>query len=318
MSEVRKIATRQSYGETLAELGAEDERIVVLDADLSGSTKTSIFAKKFPERFINCGIAEENMVGVAAGLAASGKIPFVSSFAMFAVGRAFEQIRNGVCLSRQNVKICASHAGVSVGADGGSHQCLEDIALMRMMPGMTVMSPSDDIEARAAVRAAAQIVGPVYIRLGRLAVPVINDHPGYKFELGKGQLLREGSDVTIVTTGLCVDSALNADARLRAAGIEADIINICTIKPIDEDIILKSAAKTRKVITVEEAFAVGGLGSAVAEVLSEKLPTRVRRVGLERFGTSGEAAELLHKFHLDADGVFEETKAFVESCRAQD
>lgn len=313
MSEIKKIATRQSYGETLAELGAQDDRIVVLDADLSGSTKTSIFAKKFPERFINCGIAEENMIGVAAGLAASGKIPFASSFAMFAVGRAFEQIRNSVCLPCLNVKICASHAGVSVGADGGSHQCLEDIALMRMMPNMTVMSPSDDIEARAAVRAAAAIEGPVYIRLGRLAVPVINDHPGYQFELGKGQLLREGGDVTIVTTGLCVDSALHADARLREAGIEADIINICTIKPLDEEIIIKSAAKTGKVITIEEAFSVGGLGSAVTEVLSEKLPTHVRRVGLERFGTSGEAAELLHKFHLDADGVFEETRAFVES-----
>lgn len=313
MSEVKKIATRQSYGEELALLGEENKDIVVLDADLSGSTKTSIFAKKFPDRFFNAGIAEENMVGVAAGLAAAGKIPFVSSFAMFATGRAFEQIRNSVCIPHLNVKICASHAGVSVGADGGSHQCLEDIALMRMMPNMTVMCPADDIEARDMIRAAAEIDGPVYVRLGRLAVPVINDVPDYHFELGKGRLLREGSDVTIVTTGLCVDSALTAWERLKADGIMADVVNIGTIKPLDEEIILTSAAKTRKVITFEEAFAVNGLGSAVAELLGEKLPTRVHRIGLERFGTSGEAAELLHKFHLDADGVYEETKGFVQS-----
>ncbi len=312
MSEVKRIATRQSYGEELALMGAENPNIVVLDADLSGSTKTSVFAKKFPERFINCGIAEGNMVNVAAGLATTGKIPFVSTFAMFATGRAFEQIRNGVCVPHLNVKICASHAGVSVGADGGSHQCLEDIALMRMMPGMTVMSPSDDIEARAAIRAAAQIDGPVYIRLGRLAVPVINDKPGYHFEVGKGELLTEGKDVTIVTTGLCVDSAMQAYGRLKEVGIDAEIINMCTIKPLDTEILVKSAAKTGRVITFEEAFAINGLGSAVTEALSEKLPTPVKRIGLDRFGKSGEAYELLHMYHLDADGVFEEVKGFVQ------
>ncbi len=313
MPQIKKIATRQSYGEALAELGAENPNIVVLDADLSGSTKTSVFAKKFPERFINCGIAEGNMAAVAAGLSTAGKIPFMSSFAMFAVGRAFEQIRNSICLPGLNVKICASHAGVSVGADGGSHQCLEDIALMRMMPNMVVMSPSDDVEARAAVRKAAEINGPVYIRLGRLAVPVINDYPEYRFEFGKGQLLRSGSDLTIVTTGLCVDSTLNADVNLRAAGVNADIINICTIKPLDEEIIIASAAKTGKVMVVEEGFSVGGLGSAVAEVLSAKLPTRVKRVGLDCFGESGEADELLHLYHLDADGVYEEAMEFVKA-----
>ena len=312
MPQIKKIATRQSYGEVLAELGEENKNIVVLDADLSGSTKTSIFAKKFPDRFINCGIAEGNMAAVAAGLAAAGKIPFISSFAMFAVGRAFEQIRNSICLPALNVKICASHAGVSVGADGGSHQCLEDIALMRTMPNMVVMSPSDDVEARAAVRKAVEIDGPVYIRLGRLAVPVINDYPEYTFTFGKGQLLRSGSDVTIVTTGLCVDSALKADVMLRAAGVKADVINICTIKPLDEEIILRSAAKTGKVLVVEEGFAVGGLGSAVTELLCDKLPTRVKRVGLSTFGESGEADELLAFYHLDADGVFAETIEFIK------
>ena len=312
MPQIKKIATRQSYGEVLAELGEENKNIVVLDADLSGSTKTSIFAQKFPDRFINCGIAEGNMAAVAAGLAAAGKIPFMSSFAMFAVGRAFEQIRNSICLPALNVKICASHAGVSVGADGGSHQCLEDIALMRTMPNMVVMSPSDDVEARAAVRKAVEIDGPVYIRLGRLAVPVINDYPEYKFEFGKGQLLRSGSDVTIVTTGLCVDSALKADVMLRAAGVKADVINICTIKPLDEEIILRSAAKTGKVLVVEEGFAVGGLGSAVTELLCDKLPTRVKRVGLSKFGESGEADELLAFYHLDADGIFAETIEFIK------
>ena len=246
MSEVKKIATRDSYGNALASLGREHENLVVLDADLAAATKTGIFKKEFPERHIDCGIAEANMIGIAAGLASTGKVPFCSSFAMFAAGRTFEQIRNSVGYPHLNVKIGATHAGISVGEDGATHQCNEDIALMRTIPGMVVMCPSDDVEARAAVRAALEYEGPVYIRFGRAAVPVINDHPGYHFEIGKGTIVREGKDVTIVATGICVDSALGAAKMLEEEGISAEVVNICTIKPLDEEIIINSAKKTGK------------------------------------------------------------------------
>ena len=252
MSEVKKIATRESYGNALKELGAENPNVIVLDADLAGATKTSVFKKAYPDRFFDCGIAEGNMVGIAAGIATTGKIPFCSTFAMFAAGRAFEQIRNAVGYPHLNVKIGATHAGISVGEDGATHQCNEDIALMRTIPGMVIISPSDDVEARAAVKAAAEYVGPVYLRFGRLAVPVINDEATYKFEIGKGVLLREGTDLTIVATGLCVNSALEAAEKLAAEGVSAEVINIHTIKPLDEEIILNSAKKTGKVVTVEE------------------------------------------------------------------
>ena len=270
MSEVKKIATRDSYGNALAELGTEHDNVVVLDADLAAATKTGVFKKAHPDRFIDCGIAESNMIGVAAGLATTGKVPFASSFAMFAAGRAFEQVRNSVGYPHLNVKIGATHAGISVGEDGATHQCNEDIALMRTIPGMVVINPADDVEARAAVRAAYEHQGPVYLRFGRLAVPVINDRPDYKFELGKGVVLREGKDLTIIATGLPVSNCLEAAEKLAADGIDAKVINIHTIKPLDEELVVAAAKETGKVVTVEEHSVIGGLGSAVCDVLSEK------------------------------------------------
>ena len=309
---VKKIATRESYGNALKDLAEEFPNLVVLDADLAAATKTGIFRKAYPERHIDCGIAEANMMGVAAGLSLTGKIPFVSSFAMFAAGRAFEQVRNSIGYPHLNVKIGATHAGITVGEDGATHQCNEDIALMRTIPGMVVMCPADDVEARAAVRAALEYEGPVYIRFGRAAVPVINDRPDYKFEIGKGTVVREGRDVTIVATGICVDSALGADEKLAADGIEAEVISICTIKPLDEDIIINSAKKTGKVVTVEEHSVIGGLGSAVCDALCAKLPTPVKKIGMQDvFGESGSAAALVKKYGLDADGVYASVKEFV-------
>ncbi len=310
MSEVKKIATRESYGNELVELGKEHEDLIVLDADLAGATKTATFKKAFPQRHIDCGIAEADMMGIAAGLAATGKVPFASSFAMFAAGRAYEQVRNSIGYPHLNVKIGATHAGISVGEDGATHQCLEDIALMRVIPGMTVINPSDDVEARAAVRAAYEMKGPVYLRFGRLAVPVINDRPDYKFEIGKGILLREGKDLTIAATGLCVNSALEAAAMLEKDGIRAEVINIHTIKPIDEDLLCASAKKTGLVFTAEEHSVIGGFGSAVAEVLADKCPTRVVRIGVyDQFGESGPAVELLHKYQLDGEGIYAQIRA---------
>ena len=291
MSEVKKIATRESYGNALAELGKEFDNLVVLDADLAAATKTGIFKKAFPERHIDCGIAECNMMGVAAGLAATGKVPFASSFAMFAAGRAFEQVRNSIGYPHLNVKIGATHAGISVGEDGATHQCNEDIALMRTIPGMTVIVPSDDVEAKAAVRAAYLHDGPCYLRFGRLAVPVINDTPDYKFEIGKGVVLREGKDVTIVATGLPVSNCLEAAEKLAADGIDAKVINIHTIKPLDEELIVAAAKETGKVATVEEHSVIGGLGSAVCDALAEKAPTPVKKIGIQDvFGESGPAS----------------------------
>ena len=278
MSEIKKIATRESYGNALAELGKEHEDVVVLDADLAGATKTSVFKKAFPERHIDCGIAECNMVGVAAGLAATGKVPFASSFAMFAAGRAFEQIRNSVGYPKLNVKIGATHAGISVGEDGATHQCNEDIALMRTIPGMVVINPCDDVEAKAAVKAAYEHKGPVYMRFGRAAVPVINDDADYKFEIGKAVTFREGNDVTIIATGLCVSESLAAAEKLEADGISAEVINVHTIKPLDEAAVIKAAAKTGKIVTVEEHSIIGGLGSAVCDVVAEKAPAKVMKI----------------------------------------
>lgn len=311
MSEVKKIATRESYGNALAELGAEFDNLVVLDADLAAATKTGVFKKAFPDRHIDCGIAECNMVGIAAGLAATGKVPFASSFAMFAAGRAFEQVRNSVAYPKLNVKIGATHAGISVGEDGATHQCNEDVALMRTIPGMTVIVPSDDVEAKAAVRAAYEHEGPCYLRFGRLAVPVINDTPDYKFELGKGVVLREGKDVTIVASGLPVSNCLEAAEKLAADGIDAKVINIHTIKPLDEELIVASAKETGKVVTVEEHSVIGGLGSAVCDVLAEQCPTKVCKIGVnDVFGESGPATELVVKYGLDADSIYEKIKAF--------
>ena len=313
MSDVRRVATREGYGAALAELGAEYENLVVLDADLAGSTKTGVFAKAFPERHINCGIAEGNMMSDAAGLAATGKVAFASSFAMFASGRAFEQIRNSIGYPHLNVKIGATHAGISVGEDGATHQCNEDIALMRAIPGMVIINPSDDVEARAAVKAAYHHEGPVYLRFGRLAVPVINDHPDYKFEIGKGVVLKEGTDVTIFATGLEVAEASIATELLEAEGISVNLINIHTIKPIDEELIVAAAKKTGKVVTVEEHSVIGGLGSAVCDVLSEKAPTKVMKIGVnDVFGESGPALELIKKYGLDGQSIYEKVKAFVK------
>ena len=290
MSEVKKIATRESYGNALVELGAEHEEVVVLDADLAGAT----------------------MMGIAAGLAATGKVPFASTFAMFAAGRAFEQVRNSIGYPHLNVKIGATHAGISVGEDGASHQCNEDLALMRTIPGMVIICPSDDVEARAAVRAAYEYVGPVYLRFGRLAVPVINDNPEYKFEIGKGVVLREGSDVTIIATGLCVNSALEAAGKLAAEGVSTEVINIHTIKPLDKELVIASAKKTGKVVTVEEHSIIGGLGGAVCEALSEAAPTPVLRIGVkDTFGESGPAAALLKKYQLDGEGVYAQIEAWI-------
>ena len=313
MSDVKKIATRESYGNALAELGAEHKDVVVLDADLAAATKTGVFKKAFPERFIDCGIAESNMMGVAAGLATTGLVPFASSFAMFVAGRAFEQVRNSIGYPHLNVKIGATHAGISVGEDGATHQCNEDIALMRTIPGMVVISPADDVEAKAAVKAAYEHQGPVYLRFGRLAVPVINDRPDYKFEIGKGVVLREGKDLTIIATGLPVSNCLEAAEKLAADGIDAKVINIHTIKPLDEELVVAAAKETGKVVTVEEHSVIGGLGSAVCDVLAEKAPTKVMKIGInDTFGESGPAVELLKKYGLDTDSIYEKIKEFAE------
>lgn len=314
MSEVKKIATRESYGKTLLELGAEMPNLVVLDADLAGSTKTGVFGKAYPDRHFDCGIAEGNMMSIAAGLAAAGMVPFASSFAMFAAGRAYEQVRNSIGYPHLNVKIGATHAGITVGEDGASHQCLEDLALMREIPGMVVMCPADDTEARKAVRAAVKHDGPVYIRFGRAAVPVVFDED-YDFQIGKGSVIREGKDVSIIANGLCVASAIEAAEMLAKDGIDAEVVNICTIKPLDEDLIVKTASKTGKVVTAEEHSIIGALGSAVAECLSEKCPTKMYRIGVrDVFGESASADVLLHKYMLDGEGVYKQVKAFVESC----
>lgn len=313
MADVVKIATRESYGNALVECGKDFPELVVLDADLAGATKTGVFKKAFPDRHIDCGIAECNMTGIAAGLATCGKIPFISSFAMFAAGRNFEQVRNSIGYPHLNVKIGATHAGITVGEDGATHQCNEDVALMRTIPGMTVIVPSDDVEAKAAVRAAIEMEGPVYCRFGRAAVPVINDKPDYKFEIGKGVLLREGTDVTIVASGITVASSLEAAEKLAAEGISAEVINIHTIKPLDEEIILTSAKKTGKVVTAEEHSVIGGLGSAVCDVLCEKMPTPVLKIGMyDKFGESGPANALVAKYGLDAEGIYSKVKDFVK------
>ena len=312
MADVKKIATRESYGNALVELGKENPNVVVLDADLAAATKTGVFKKEFPERHIDCGIAECNMMGMGAGLAASGMIPFVSTFAMFAAGRAYEQVRNGVGYPHLNVKIGATHGGISVGEDGATHQCCEDVALMRTIPGMTVIVPSDDVEAKAVVKAAAELDGPVYMRFGRLAVPVINDTADYKFEIGKGTVLREGTDVTIIANGLCVGESLEAAEKLAADGINAKVIKMATVKPLDDELVITAAKETGKVVTVEEHSVIGGLGSAVCDVLSEKAPTPVLKLGVQDvFGHSGPAVELIKEFGLDSEGIYKSVKAFV-------
>lgn len=304
MAEVKKIATRQSYGEALVELGKAHDDFIVLDADLAAATQTGKFKTAYPDRFFDAGIAECNLMGLAAGVAATGHVAFASTFAMFAAGRAFEQVRNSIGYPHLNVKIGATHAGISVGEDGATHQCNEDIALMRTIPGMTIISPADDIEAKAAVQAAYELDGPVYLRFGRLAVPVINDVPDYSFEVGKGIVMREGTDVTIVATGLMVAAALEAAEKLAGNGISAEVINIHTIKPLDGDLIIKSARKTGRVVTCEEHSVIGGLGSAVCDALSEHCPTPVKKVGVQDvFGESGPAVDLLAKYGLDAAGI---------------
>lgn len=305
-----KRATRESYGAALCECG-KDERIVVLDADLSKSTKTEMFQKQYPDRFINCGIAEGNMMCVAAGLAATGKIVFASSFAMFAAGRAFEQIRNSIGYTKLNVKIGATHAGISVGEDGASHQCLEDIAIMRAIPNMVIINPADDIEAQAAVKAAVEHDGPVYMRFGRLAVSDVNDAENYKFEIGKGVEIAEGSDVTIVATGLMVEMALSAREILKAEGISARVVNIHTIKPIDRDIIVKASKETGAIVTAEEHSIYGGLGSAVAEVTAELAPCPIKFVGTDSFGRSGKPADLFKAYGLTPENIAEKAKEAV-------
>lgn len=312
MADVKKIATRESYGNALASLG-EKYDIVVLDADLSKSTKTDTFKKAFPERFINMGIAEQNMMSTAAGLASCGKVVFASSFAMFAAGRAFEQIRNSICYPNLNVKIGATHAGISVGEDGATHQCLEDIGIMRTIPNMVVINPADDVEARAAVEAAIKHDGPVYLRFGRLAVPVLYDEADYKFEIGKGVLLKEGTDVTIVATGLMVEMALNASEKLKEDGINARVVNIHTIKPIDREILVKAAKETGAIVTCEEHNVIGGLGSAVAEVICEEYPVPMERVGVkDTFGKSGVPADLFRDYGLTAEDIVKSVKKVIE------
>ena len=309
MADVKKIATREAYGEALAEFGEIYPNLVVLDADLSKSTKTAIFKKKFPERHINCGIAESNMMAVAAGLATTGKIVFASSFAMFAAGRAFEQVRNAIGYPHLNVKIGATHAGLSVGEDGATHQCCEDIGIMRTIPGMVIISPCDAVESRAAVEAAIKYNGPVYLRFGRLAVPVINDNPGYHFEIGRGVELAAGKDVTIIATGLMVPEALKAKKMLADEGIDARVVNIHTIKRIDREIIVKAAKETGAIVTAEEHNIYGGLGSAVCEVVAEEYPVHVVRVGVEdSYGKSGPAAEVLKYFGLTAENIAKNAK----------
>ena len=314
MADVVKIATRDSYGNALVELGKEKDNLVVLDADLAAATKTGTFKKEFPERHIDCGIAEADMMGIAAGLATCGKVPFASTFAMFAAGRAFEQVRNSIGYPHLNVKIGATHAGISVGEDGASHQCNEDIALMRTIPGMTIINPSDDIEAKAAVKSAYEIDGPVYMRFGRLAVPVINDNADYKFEVGKGVLLKDGSDITIIATGLEVGESLKAAEKLEADGVSVRVINMHTIKPIDQEILLKAARETGKIVTIEEHSVIGGLGGAVCEAITEKFPVPVCRIGIQdQFGVSGPALDLYKLYGLDAEGIFKRVKEFVEA-----
>lgn len=313
MAEMIKKATRESFGEALVKIAEENDRVVVLDADLAAATKTGIFKKAFPERFFDCGIAESNMIGIAAGLATCGKIPFAASFAMFSAGRAFEQVRNSVAYPHLNVKIAGSHAGISTGEDGATHQCLEDIALMRTIPGMTVINPCDHYEMLGAVKAMAEIDGPCYVRLGRLAVESVNNNDDYKFELGKGVQLRDGSDVTIIATGLMVQEAIKASDSLKEQGISARVINIHTIKPIDEEIIIKAAKETGKIVTCEEHNVIGGLGEAVCAVLSEKCPTPVKRIGVyDRFGHSGPAVDLLKEFGLSAENIEKEVKEFIK------
>ena len=312
MADVKRIATRESYGNALKELGAVNENVVVLDADLAASTKTAVFQKAFPERHFDCGIAEGNMMSVAAGLAAAGKIPFASSFAMFAAGRAFEQIRNSVGYPHLNVKIGATHAGISVGEDGATHQCNEDIALMRTIPGMVILNPADDVEARAAVHAAAAYQGPVYLRFGRLGVPVIYDEATYQFEIGKAVTLREGKDVTIIATGLMVERALQAAEKLAAEGIDARVLNIHTIKPIDRQAVLDAAKETKGIVTAEEHSVIGGLYSAVCETLCAGEPCRVAPVAImDEFGSSGPATQLLEVYGLTAENIYQKAKSLI-------
>ena len=311
MADVKKIATRDSYGNALKELGAEHEDLIVFDADLAGATKTGVFKKAFPNRHFDCGIAEADMIVAAAGASTMGLVPFASSFAMFAAGRGFEQIRNSIGYPHLNVKIGATHGGISVGEDGASHQCCEDFALMRSIPGMVVMCPSDDVEARAAVRAAYEHQGPVYLRFGRLAVPVIHDEASFSFAIGKGEVLRDGTDVAILATGLMVAEAVEAAQTLAEAGISACVVNLCTIKPLDEELVLQVAQKCGKIITCEEHNIIGGLGEAVCALLSEKCPTPVRRIGVnDEFGHSGPAAALLKQFGLSAEHIVEVAKDF--------
>ena len=311
MADVKKIATRDSYGNALVELGKEHEDVIVFDADLAGATKTGTFKKAFPGRHFNAGIAEGNMIGMAAGAAAMGLVPFASSFAMFAAGRGFEQIRNSIGYPHLNVKIGATHGGISVGEDGASHQCCEDFALMRSIPGMVVMSPADDVEAKAMVKAAYEHVGPVYIRFGRAAVPVFHEEETYSFEIGKGEVLQDGTDVAIIANGLMVAEAIEAGKVLAEAGISARVINMATIKPLDEELVLKAAQECGKIITCEEHNIIGGLGEAVCGLLSEKCPTPVRRIGVnDEFGHSGPAAKLLKQFGLSAEHIVEVAKEF--------
>jgi len=311
MAEIKKMATRDGYGQGLIELGKTRNDIIVMDADLAAATKTGAFKKEFPENFYNCGIAEQNMMSIAAGIAATGKVVFASSFAMFAAGRAFEQVRNSIGYPHLPVNIGATHAGISVGEDGATHQCCEDIALMRTIPGMTIINPADAVEAKAATIAAAEIDGPVYLRFGRLAVPVINDD-NYKFELGKGINLVDGTDVTIVATGLMVERALQAADMLKEEGISARVINIHTIKPLDEEIILDAAKKTGAIVVAEEHSVIGGLGSAVCELLADKMPTPVKKVGVEdEFGTSGPALDLLEMFGLGSKDIVKKAKEVI-------
>ena len=311
MAEIKKMATRDGYGQGLIELGKTRDDIIVMDADLAAATKTGAFKKEFPEKFYNCGIAEQNMMSIAAGVASTGKVVFASSFAMFAAGRAFEQVRNSIGYPHLPVNIGATHAGISVGEDGATHQCCEDIALMRTIPGMTIINPADAVEAKAATIAAAEIDGPVYLRFGRLAVPVINDDD-YKFEVGKGINLVDGTDVTIVATGLMVERALQAAETLKEEGISARVINIHTIKPLDEEIILDAAKKTGAIVVAEEHSVIGGLGSAVCELLADKMPTPVKKVGVEdEFGTSGPALDLLEMFGLGSKDIVAKAKEVI-------
>ena len=310
MADIKKIATRDSYGNALKELGAEFSNLVVLDADLAGATKTGTFLKAYPDRHFDCGIAEANMVCVAAGLSTTGLVPFASSFAMFAAGRAFEQVRNSIGYPHLNVKIGATHGGISVGEDGASHQCCEDFALMRSIPGMTVICPADDVEAKAAVKAAYEMNGPVYLRFGRLAVPVFHGDD-YKFEIGKGEIVKDGTDVAIIANGLMTYEAIKAGEELAAAGINAMVINMATIKPLDEELVLAAAKKCGKIITCEEHSVIGGLGEAVCSLLSEKLPTPVKRIGVnDEFGHSGPAVPLLKQFGLSAENIVAVAKDF--------